>query len=201
MNSQLLTIALPLLAYFVGAIPFGLIIVLWVSRSDIRQAGSGNIGATNVRRTAGTFWGVVTLVCDALKGLLPTWLALGWGPSDSAWLAPLVALTAICGHMFPVYLKFKPSGKGVATALGCFSILAPVACGLSLIVFIIMVVIKRYVSLASMVATALLPLLVWWTTGNLYLTVSSLLSGVLILLRHRTNIRRLVQGKESTLGK
>jgi acyl phosphate:glycerol-3-phosphate acyltransferase len=200
MNTHALTIALPLLAYLSGAVPCGLLIVRMVAHCDIRRVGSGNIGATNVRRTAGTSWGVVTLLCDALKGALPTIIALRLAPMAPHWLAPLVALAAVSGHIFPVYLKFKPSGKGVATALGCFGVLAPGACGLALIAFIVIVTAKRVVSVASMAAMALLPLLIWLTTRDSYLTGSSFLTTLLIISRHKANIERLCRGKEPTLN-
>lgn len=201
MNIQPLTIALPILAYLVGAIPFGLLIVRWVTQKDIRHMGSGNIGATNVRRCAGTVWGVVTLLCDLLKGMLPTLIALNLSVPTPPWLAPMVTLAAISGHMFPIYLRFKPSGKGVATALGGFVVLAPAACGLALIVFIVTVALKRIVSLGSMAAVAALPLLIWLTTQKPYVTAGAVMAAVLIISRHKANIGRLVQGKEPTINK
>lgn len=201
MNTLTLTIVLPLLAYLSGAVPFGLLIVRWVAQHDVRQAGSGNIGATNVRRIAGTTWGIVTLVCDVLKGMLPALIALRLAPSAPPWLTPAVALAAISGHMFPIYLKFKPSGKGVATALGCFGVIAPTACGLALIAFIITVSAKRIVSVGSLAAMALLPLFVWLTTRDPYLTSGSFLAALLIISRHKANLERLFRGNEPTIGK
>lgn len=201
MNHPVFILAFPLLAYLIGAIPFGLLIAKMRGRGDIRNMGSGNIGATNVRRTMGTFWGVVTLLCDASKGLLPTAWVHALLPGSPPWLAPAVALAAIGGHMFPIYLKFKPSGKGVATALGCFAILAPGACGWALIAFVVVVAVTRIVSIASMTAMALLSVLVWFTQADLNLALASTIASVLIVYRHQENIRRLIQGNESSLGK
>ena len=201
MKQLIIPMGLPLLAYMIGSIPSGLLLVLAATGQDVRISGSGNIGATNVRRTAGTVWGIATLVFDVLKGALPTFLALYLMPHDYPWLASATGIGAILGHMFPVYLKFKPSGKGVATALGCYGVLAPPACGLALICFVMVMLFKRIVSLASLVAMALLPLFIWITTCNIYITLTSILSAVLIIIRHQTNLRRLIQGKESVMGK
>lgn len=200
MTSQCTSIVLPLLSYLLGAIPFGLLIVRMVSRRDIREMGSGNIGATNVRRSVGTLWGVATLLCDLFKGFLPTWLALRFFPAAPAWLLPVVAFAAIVGHMYPIYLKFKPSGKGVATALGAFLAAAPGACGMSIIVFIVAVAAKRIVSIGSMTAMALLPLFIWLTSRDPYLTTSGIAVALLIISRHRSNLDRLIQGDEPTIN-
>lgn len=201
MNSHVAIIALAAAAYLLGSIPFGLLIVRRVINIDIRQSGSGNIGATNVRRVAGTFWGIVTLVCDALKGALPTYVAMVVLEPTATGVAPWVALAAICGHMFPVYFKFKPSGKGVATALGCFAVLSPPTCGVALVVFLCIVVISRRVSAASMGSMAVLPVAIAIITRNPMNTLAAAMAAVMIISRHKENIQRLLSGKEPPIGK
>jgi glycerol-3-phosphate acyltransferase PlsY len=201
MNSHVEIIALAVAAYLLGSIPFGLLIVRWVLNIDVRQSGSGNIGATNVRRVAGTIWGIVTLVCDALKGALPTYAAtVALGPTAAA-VAPWVALSAICGHMFPIYFKLKPSGKGVATALGCFAVLSPPTCGVALVVFLCIVFVSRRVSAASMGSIAVLPVAIAMITRNPMSTLAAAIAGGMIISRHKENIQRLLSGKEPPIGK
>jgi glycerol-3-phosphate acyltransferase PlsY len=202
MEIRLYTIALPVVAYLVGSIPFGLLIVRWVLKIDVRQTGSGNIGATNVQRTAGTSWGVATLICDALKGALPTYAALvAQSSGTAAGLTSLVALAAVCGHMYPVYFGFKPSGKGVATALGCFAVLSPPACGIALLIFICLVLVFRRVSVASMGAMVSLPAIIGMTKHDPMLTIVSAVIAGLIVYRHKDNIQRLLNGSEPPVGK
>jgi glycerol-3-phosphate acyltransferase PlsY len=201
MNSHVAIIALAVAAYLLGSIPFGLLIVRRVLNIDVRQSGSGNIGATNVRRVAGTFWGIVTLVCDALKGALPTYAAtIATGPTATG-VAPWAALAAICGHMFPIFFKFRPSGKGVATTLGCFAVLSPPTCGVAIVVFLCIVVISRRVSAASMGSMAALPFAIAMITRDPMSTLAAALAAVLIISRHKDNIQRLLSGKEPPIGK
>lgn len=201
MNNTLIIITLlPAIAYLMGAIPFGLVIVRCVSKTDIRRIGSGNIGATNVRRAAGTGWAIAALAGDVLKGALPTLAAVYFqGPTGSNVLPSLVTLAAISGHMFPVYLKFKPSGKGVATALGCFCITAPIACITALLAFVASVYRWRRVSLGSLTGIAILPPTIWFNTQNLFLTAGGIVAMALIIARHKENLQRLAQGKEPTI--
>lgn len=201
MNSHVAIIALAVAAYLLGSIPFGLLIVRRVINIDVRQSGSGNIGATNVRRVAGTIWGIVTLVCDALKGALPTYVAMVVLEPTATGVAPWVALAAICGHMFPVYFKFKPSGKGVATALGCFAVLSPPTCGVALVVFLCIVFISRRVSAASMGSMAVLPVAIAMITRDPMNTLAAAMAAVMIISRHKENIQRLLSGKEPPIGK
>ena len=201
MDLNVTTIALTAVAYLIGSIPFGLLIVRWVRNIDVRRTGSGNIGATNVRRAAGTAWGIVTLVCDALKGALPTGVGLMVSESGIDGLAAWVALAAVVGHMYPVYFNFKPGGKGVATALGCFAVLSPLSCGIALALFIGLVVLFRRVSAASMGAMLAMPVLIGvlhqakWTA-----LVAAIIAG-LIVWRHKENIQRLLDGTEPPIGK
>jgi glycerol-3-phosphate acyltransferase PlsY len=200
MTSHVAIIALAVAAYLLGSIPFGLLIVRWVLNIDVRQSGSGNIGATNVRRVAGTLWGIVTLVCDALKGALPTYAAATVTGSATTGAAPWVALAAIYGHMFPIYFKFRPSGKGVATALGCFAVLSPPTCGVALVVFLCIVFISRRVSAASMGSMAVLPVAIAMITRDSMSALAAALAAGMIISRHKGNIQRLLSGKEPPIG-
>ena len=155
---------LPLAAYLMGSIPFGLLIVRIVGRVDIRENGSGNIGATNVRRTVGTLPAVATLLGDIGKGFLPVWWAAALVGGPSPWSQAYVALVGLCafaGHLYPVFLKSRTGGKGVATAAGCLLAVSPGALGVSALVFIMTACGLNRVSAASLAATASLPLTVW----------------------------------------
>jgi glycerol-3-phosphate acyltransferase PlsY len=198
-------LCIAVLAYLLGSIPFGLILVQVARGQDVRLSGSGNIGATNVARAGGTALGVVTLLLDALKGLAAVYIARiasGHIPEiDSALATALAALFAILGHVFPVWLKFR-GGKGVATAVGAFVGLAPRAVLLVLAIFLIIVAIFRYVSLGSIVASAAFPVLAFL----LYRRQSSpatlavmFAASLLIILKHKANIRRLIDGSENRL--
>lgn len=190
-------------AYFVGAIPFSLLLVRWRTGIDLRKFGSGNVGATNARRAAGTLLGAVALICDAAKGGLPTFAAVQLASLSPQTVpegyAALVAVAAVAGHMYPVYLKFKPSGKGVGTALGCFLVLAPLAVCVALGVFVATVVIFRRMSLGSLIAAGVLPLAVWLTAEDAARPAASFVITLMIIMRHKDNIRRLRQGQEPKL--
>jgi glycerol-3-phosphate acyltransferase PlsY len=201
MSRLLAIILLPLLAYLLGAIPFGLIIVRVVGKTDIRRIGSGNIGATNVRRAVGTLWAATALACDALKGLLPTLAAAHVNPSTWQWLPGITALAAVCGHMYPIYLKFRPSGKGVATTLGAWMVPAPWACLGAVLTFLVVVKLSRRVSVGSLSGTLLLPPATWFTGHDPILTLTALIIMILILIRHEGNLSRLANGREPVLGK
>lgn len=202
--SNLLLIAA--LSYLLGSIPFGYLLVRFFRGEDVRRSGSGNIGATNVSRTSPAL-GIVTLVLDALKGT--TAVALSYIVTDHMVAGPpaleqlaLGALFAILGHMFPVWLKFH-GGKGVATGLGAFVLIAPKAVLIAVCIFVVVVVISRYVSLGSMVAVAAFPFMAW-LTGQFYISAMGLalisLASLLILLKHRENVRRLWLGAENRVG-
>ncbi|MBI5492806.1 MAG: glycerol-3-phosphate 1-O-acyltransferase PlsY [Deltaproteobacteria bacterium] len=186
------------LAYLIGSIPTGIIIVKLTGGVDPRSAGSGNIGATNVGRTSGKMAGVFTLIGDLVKGALPTYGAFLLYP-DTLFVS-LIGLASFLGHLFPVYLKFK-GGKGVATACGVMLVISPIATLLSASVFILLVAAKRYVSLGSMGAAAMMPVfLSFLTKGRPYLPVGVLIS-TLVILKHKENIRRLAEGKENKVGR
>jgi acyl phosphate:glycerol-3-phosphate acyltransferase len=184
-------------SYLLGSLPFGYILVRAFRGQDIRETGSGNIGATNVARSS-LLLGVITLVLDALKGLAAVTLARVLFPGNLL-MAGVAALCAVIGHVFPLWLRFR-GGKGVATGLGSFVILAPKAVLLMAAVFVAVVLVFRYVSLGSIVAVALFPLAAWFLDGyrdssaTLLLTIAAML---LIIAKHYGNIRRLASGTEN----
>jgi acyl phosphate:glycerol-3-phosphate acyltransferase len=183
------------IAYLIGSIPFGVILTRAGGAGDLRQIGSGNIGATNVLRTGRKGLALATLLLDALKGALPVWLAYRYFGPD---MAVVAGLGAVLGHCFPVWLKFR-GGKGVATAAGVVLTLTPLAGLIALALFVLIAVLTRYVSLASILATiAAGPVAFWlghFQAGELYLVLA-----LLIVLKHATNIRRLLAGTELKFG-
>lgn len=193
------------LAYMVGSIPFGFLLARWVKGIDIRQHGSGNIGATNVGRVLGAKWGIVALVLDLVKALLPAWLFPLLVPLESPWkphLGVACGVAAILGHMYPVYLYLR-GGKGVASALGVVAYLSPLSTAVAFTTFVISFAIWRIVSLSSILASLLFLVAHFvlfqgelWTNRGWSLTVFSIAIPALIVLRHRTNIVRLLRGEE-----
>lgn len=217
-----LVFIIAVVSYLLGSIPFGYVLVRVFCGQDVRKSGSGNIGATNVARTGSKALGILTLFLDAGKGYAAVafafWLAarhglegttragfIGGGTSsvsghDALLLAALAAFMAILGHMFTVWLRFK-GGKGVAAAAGSFIALAPRAMLVALLLFVAVVALTRYVSLGSIVAGAAFPLCVWWLAPAERITAPILLliaaSSLLIIVRHKDNIRRLLAGTEN----
>jgi glycerol-3-phosphate acyltransferase PlsY len=190
------------LAYVLGSIPFGYLLVRARSGGDVRATGSGNIGATNVARAAGWSTGVATLVLDAAKGFFAVWL-MGHFSNGTIRFMTYAGLAAILGHVFPVWLKFS-GGKGVATALGVFLAICWPAVAVGVAVFAIVVIFWRYVSLASVSAAAALPLLVYllYAPGHappVTVSTGTLLAAVLVIVKHRKNIERLMAGTEPRL--
>jgi len=195
---------LPFFAYLLGSIPWGLVLTRLFTSINIRQEGSGNIGATNVGRVAGTKLGILTLSGDILKGAVPVWLAISLTDSNGFWASfyiSLVAFAAFMGHLYPIYMKFKNGGKGVATAAGCFAVISPTASGVVILVFILFVCGFNRVSAASLAAAAVLPVAVWKATGSGVLTGCAAATAVFIGFRHKENIKRLLSGTEPTLWK
>lgn len=184
------------LAYLLGSLPVGLLLSR-LKGQDPRKVGSGNIGATNVMRASGKALGILTLVGDVLKGFLPTWLAARAGEAGP--LVAAVAFAAFVGHLFPVYLAFR-GGKGVATALGVFIALSPLAVLMDIAVFAVVLYAWRYVSLGSLVAAALMPVLLLLLRLPSPYVVLSLVMAILIFVKHSRNIRRLVAGTENRMG-
>jgi len=215
-----------IIAYLIGSIPFGYLIVRAKKGGDIRDTGSGGTGATNVSRRAGKTAGVVTLLLDAFKGAAAVVIArmvLGlsefgvsvrmsgglWVPLLNAsmqsahWWLAAAAIAVILGHIFPIWLGFR-GGKGVATGVGVFLVLAPIAVALAAVVFVLLVWRTRYVSLGSIVAAATIPLFVLLQTKFIGpvpdltpLLTAATAGAVLIIFAHRANIRRLIQGTEA----
>lgn len=183
-----------IVAYLIGSIPFGYLIVRGKIGADIRQTGSGGTGATNVSRRAGKVAGVVTLVLDALKGSAAVLIAEKVTHSD--WIIAAAAVAVLVGHIFPVWLGFR-GGKGVATGAGVFLVLAPAALLCAGIVFLAIVFLTRYVSLGSMVSAATIPLFVWLLSGSQPLLLAAIIGALLIVFAHRGNIGRLAHGTES----
>ncbi len=199
-------IIVAVVAYLLGSIPFGYILVRLFAGVDVRAQGSGNIGATNVARTGKKGLAVATLLLDALKGWVAVWtvfqLFTDVGLETKYSLAAIAALCAILGHMFPVWLGFK-GGKGVATGLGVFVALAPKSVLVVLIAFLFIVGVTRYVSLGSLVAAALFPITFYYLNQQQRTPATlAMISAVslLIIWKHRDNIRRLMAGNENKLG-
>lgn len=195
-------LVLPVFAYLLGSIPWGLILTRLFTSVNIREVGSGNIGATNVARTAGPVLGVMTLAGDILKGAFPVWLAVSTTTPNKIWgdfFIALVAFAAFTGHLYPVYMKFKNGGKGVATAAGCFGVISPVALVILIFVFIMFVCLSNRVSPASLAAAAVLPVAIWKSTGSEIMLGCSVITGILIYFRHMDNIKRLFAGTEPAI--
>lgn len=201
-SEPLVIIGLPLAAYLLGSIPWGLVLTRLFGVADIRRHGSGNIGATNVARVAGPVLGLATLAADALKGWAPVVLAshLELPPSAAAPYAAGLALLAILGHMFPAYTRGRGGGKGVATAAGAFFGLAPPAVLIALGVFGLFAALTRRVSAGSLAAAAVLPIAVFGVTGSAATGAGAVIAAVLIFARHADNIRRLRAGTEPPFG-
>lgn len=181
-------------AYLLGSIPWGLVLARAFGNIDIRRQGSGNIGATNVARAAGAGLGLATLIADVLKGALPVCLAQRVDPAEAAWVA--AALLAFLGHLFPVFTGFRGGGKGVATALGGFLVLAPAAAAAGVAVFVAVFAVCRRVSAASLTAVLLLPAAAALMGQPPVVWAGAAGASVLIFWRHAENIRRLLAGTE-----
>lgn len=192
-------IILILFSYLFGAIPTGVIISKYFFNIDIQKVGSGNIGATNVARTLGKKIGIITLFGDALKGIIPVIIVKIYEPYPlNQSLIFYCAIAAFLGHLYPIYLKFK-GGKGVATALGIFLVLFPLQTLIAALLFFLIIYKTRYVSLGSISASVLMPILVSFRADNNYQIMLSIIISILIIYKHKDNIHRLLEGKENKL--
>ena len=192
-----------LFGYLLGSIPVGLVLARLFSKIDPRQAGSKNIGATNVFRTAGKTLGVLTLVGDAMKGAIPVWMATQWIPYQSEWgmsrdlWIAIVGLSPIIGHIFPIFLGFK-GGKGVATALGIYLAISPIAVLIEFFLFAGIVWKWRFISLGSIACATTIPVLIaFFRSESQAYFILSVVIAALILYRHQPNISRLLEGTEN----
>jgi acyl phosphate:glycerol-3-phosphate acyltransferase len=186
-------LVLLIIAYVIGSIPFGLVVGKLFYGVDVRQQGSGNVGTTNVFRVLGKRAGVVVLVCDMLKGYIPALLAAHF---FNPWAAIFIAAAPVVGHMYSVFLRGR-GGKGVATGAGVVAALVPLAFGLILVVWLLLVLTTRYVSVASLVAAVLVPVLVILYHDPLPYQIAAVLVAMIVWWAHRGNIRRLIEGTES----
>ncbi|HVG22271.1 MAG TPA: glycerol-3-phosphate 1-O-acyltransferase PlsY [Blastocatellia bacterium] len=196
-----------IIAYLLGSIPFGYLLVkhVFTSGEDVRQVGSGGIGATNVTRRAGIKAGLLTYVFDVAKGVAAVMLMRAVAADDYTWIGA-AAIAAIVGHIFPIFLKFK-GGKGVATGVGVYLALAPLSVLTTLALWSVIVYLTRYVSLGSIIATAAVPLWTWlyygllWPNEHLTAMIVVAVAGcALIVAKHHENISRLMNGTENKLG-
>jgi len=184
-----------LFGYLLGSVPTGVLLTKCFSKVDPRKMGSKNIGATNIFRTAGKTLGILTLMGDVLKGMIPIGIAIQLGVSD-LWIA-IAGLSAFLGHIFPIFLGFK-GGKGVATALGVYVMISPIAVLIEFLLFAGMVWRWRYISLGSISCATTIPILIAFfrSESQAYFMLSFIIAA-LILYRHQSNISRLLQGTES----
>jgi glycerol-3-phosphate acyltransferase PlsY len=188
-----------IIAYVIGGIPFGFLLVKLKTGKDVRSEGSGNIGATNVLRTTGRGIAVLTLMLDIAKGFAAVWIAALMTGEDSNWMS-LAALAVMAGHAYPVFLKFQ-GGKAVASFIGAFLYLTPIPLAAVLLVFVIAVAVTRHVSAGSILAAAMFPLGVWLILHpppSVFL--AALIAGGFIVYRHRSNLERLRAGTESVFA-
>jgi glycerol-3-phosphate acyltransferase PlsY len=184
-------------AYMIGSIPFSFLVAKAFGVRDVRRVGSGNVGATNVLRSAGRTAGVVAFLLDAGKGAVAAVLAMRLAPEEPR-LAPLAAILAVVGHMYPVWLRFE-GGKGAATGLGAFAPLVPEAAAGAVVVFGLVAALTRFVSLGSIAGAFALVLLAYAGRGASPTVVAASVTAALVVLRHRSNLRRIVAGTERRL--
>ena len=183
-------------AYLLGGIPFGFLLVKLTRGADVRESGSGNIGATNVLRTTGRAAGVATLVLDIAKGFAAVWLAAELTGGAPEWTS-LAALAVMAGHAYPMFLRFR-GGKAVATFVGAFAYLTPLPLAAVLLLFAIAVVVTGYISAASILAAITLPFGVWIILHPpVQVTAAAFIAGAFIVYRHKSNWVRLRTGKEN----
>jgi glycerol-3-phosphate acyltransferase PlsY len=194
---------IPVVAYFLGSIPFGLLLVKFFRQGrDVRSEGSGNIGAANVTRVAGPGVGLATLLLDAGKGYLAVWLAARWSDGNVRWIMA-AAVAAVLGHLFPIWLRFR-GGRGVATGVGVCLLISGKAVLAAVAIWLLVVAFWRYVSLGSITAAAAMPLLVYlfYAPGHappFVVSLGIIAIAILVIWKHRPNIERLLSGTENRM--
>ena len=188
-----------LIGYGIGSLPIGFLIAWRAGGIDLRRAGSGNVGAANVYRTAGWRLGVLVMLLDVAKGAGSVITARALVPQSVDSAAALAGVGAVVGHIYPVWLRFR-GGKGVATACGAFGVIAPWSTFTAVLVFVVTIGVSGYVSLGSMLATAVLPAVEWMRPGDTSVDLAATAAAALILFRHRGNIARLAGGSERRIG-
>jgi glycerol-3-phosphate acyltransferase PlsY len=189
--------AIIILAYLIGSIPFALLLARRFGAVDLRRVGSGNLGAANVMRASGVTAGLLVAALDMTKGAASVWLAARG--SGGAVLPAAAGFAAIIGHIYPVWLRFR-GGKGVATACGVFAVLTPLALPPALAVFVAVVWLTKYISLGSVVATLALPPLAYALGSPAPIVLAAVAAAIVIVFRHRSNVWRLRTGTERRLG-
>jgi glycerol-3-phosphate acyltransferase PlsY len=184
-------------SYLIGSFPTGYILYFLSEKKDVREYGSQSIGATNIFRLKGLSFAIPVILVDILKGFLPVFLALNFFPDER--FALFCGFLAVLGHCFPIYIKFK-GGKGVATAVGVYLVLAswPLLIGIGVFIFII--ALTRYVSLGSILAVMSIPFSIYFLSGNQEIAILSVAIFLLIVIKHGGNIHRLIKGNERKLG-
>ena len=190
------TVLVVIAAYLIGSVPFALILARRFGIGDLRRIGSGNLGAANVLRTSGVRAGVTVMLLDMAKGAGSVMLAQRF---DAGAVTAAAGLAAIVGHVFPVWLRFR-GGKGVATACGVFSLLTPLAVGPTLAVFLGAVWTTRYISVGSILASVALPPIAYATGSPAPVLAVAVAAAILIVIRHRTNLARVLAGTEQRVG-
>ncbi|MEC9492648.1 glycerol-3-phosphate 1-O-acyltransferase PlsY [Flexistipes sp.] len=191
-------ILIPVISYFCGAVPFSYLLVKWIKDVDIRDVGSGNVGATNAGRVLGKWGFIAAFLLDMSKAFIPLFIFLNYLPINNT-LTLVSAVCIIIGHTYTVFLRFK-GGKGVATGVGIFLALSPLNLFIALIVFLVVIGAFRMVSLGSVTAAISLAVLVWLRTDWLGLQVFTTLVVLFVIFKHRSNIKRIIEGKESKIG-
>jgi glycerol-3-phosphate acyltransferase PlsY len=188
-----------IIAYLIGSIPFGYLIVRSTSGGDVRETGSGGTGATNVTRRAGRAAGVFTLILDFLKGAVAVLIVAKLTPDETDWWIAAAAIAVIVGHIFPIWLAFR-GGKGVATALGVFGTIAPISILCFGVIFVVVVWWRKMVSLASIAAAATIPLYFLFVERSTPIAIAGLVCVGLIVFAHRGNLTRILNGTESRIS-
>ncbi|MFH0789844.1 MAG: glycerol-3-phosphate 1-O-acyltransferase PlsY [Pseudomonadota bacterium] len=192
-------IFLTVFAYLIGSISTGIVLSKIFGKVNLQEEGSKNIGATNVSRLMGKKWGVITLIGDMLKAMIPIWIGQwvfgGEPPGAVSFYLCLIALAAFLGHLFPIYLGFK-GGKGVATALGIFILLGPKTLLVALPLFVLVVYFGKYISLGSIITAGSFPILLILFNYHIYTVFLSIIMAAAIIFKHKDNILRLIKGEE-----